>query len=78
MRSIIEINADHGQHCVDQFDSEADHFIDSDWHMYEDEYGNTYYYNQKVSDCFVCKPRAAPCTCVVPFGMLALHCTWSC
>ena len=54
MRSIIELrNADHGQHCVDQFDSEADHFIDSDWHMYEDEYGNTYYYNQKVSGCFV-------------------------
>lgn len=26
---------------------EADHFIDSDWQMYEDEYGNTYYYNQK-------------------------------
>lgn len=26
---------------------EAHHFIDSEWQMYEDEYGSTYYYNQQ-------------------------------
>ena len=35
--------------CIVKIVAEVDHFIESEWHMYEDEYGNTYYYNQQVS-----------------------------